>query len=148
MTLIRGSCPLYSAPKACNPSPFLSPHACALLLHYLPWCIHWKWPYTSVNMSSHCWWHPKSLTSTPFPPLWETTAPMSSSTASVVIIHYPWQCQPMTEQAPLESDFYPYSRPRTCEREGMWWGEVGSFIIHWMVDSSSVSLPHFCSCCA
>ncbi len=40
---------------------------CALLLHYLPWCIHWKWPYTSVNMSSHWWWHPKSLTSTPLP---------------------------------------------------------------------------------
>lgn len=40
---------------------------CALLLHYLPWCIHWKWPYTSVNMSSHWWWHPKSLTSAPLP---------------------------------------------------------------------------------
>lgn len=37
----------------------------ALLLHALPWCIHWKWPYTSVNMSSHWWWHPKCLTSTP-----------------------------------------------------------------------------------
>lgn len=40
---------------------------CALLLHYLRWCIHWKWPYTSVNMSSHWWWHPKSLTSNPSP---------------------------------------------------------------------------------
>lgn len=67
MTLIWGSCPLYSAPKACSPSPFLSPYMCVLLLHYLRWCIHWKWPYTSVNMSSHRWWHPKSLTSTPSP---------------------------------------------------------------------------------
>lgn len=68
MTLIWESCPLYSAPKAYSPPPFLSQNVwCALLLHYLPWCIHWKWPYTSVNMSSHWWWHPKSLTSTPLP---------------------------------------------------------------------------------
>lgn len=62
------SCPLYWAPKAYSLPPFLSLNVwCALLLHYLPWCIHWKWPYTSVNMSSHWWWHPKSLTSTPLP---------------------------------------------------------------------------------
>lgn len=45
----------------------------------------------------------------PHPPLRDASAPMNCSTLSVVIIHYPWQCQPMTEQAQFYRDFYLYS---------------------------------------
>lgn len=62
MTLIRGKLSPHSPPL-----PFSQCVMCAWLLHYLSRCIHRKWPYTSVNMSSHWWWHPKSWP--PSPPL-------------------------------------------------------------------------------
>lgn len=144
MTLIWESCPLYSAPKAYSPPPFLSLNVwCALLLHYLPWCIHWKWPYTSVNMPLHWWWHPKSLTSTPSPTLghhgtnellygfcgdYPLSLTMSANDRAGAILKW----------------FLPL-QPRTCEREGWWCGGgwklhhplAGGLFIHF---SPSVSL--------
>lgn len=148
MTLIQESCPLYSAPKACNPSPFLSPHVCALLLHYLPRCIHWKWPYTSVNMSSHWWWHPKSLTYTPSPHFGTPRHPWAALRLlwwlSIILDNVSqWQSRQHSEVIFTPTVGHVHMKGRVCDEERL---EALSSS-GWLTPHLFFSLT-FCSSCA
>lgn len=110
---------------------------CALLLHYLPWCIHIKWPYTSVNMSSHRWWHPKSVTSTPFPhrgtPQHQWAALWVLWWLSIILDNVSqWQSRHRSKVIFTPTVGHVHVR-----------GRAESSINHWMVASLSISLS-FC----
>lgn len=112
---------------------------CVLLLHYLPWCIHWKWPYTSVNMSSHWWWHPKSLTSTPSP----TVGHQSTNELLYCFCgDYPLSLTMSANDraGTILKWFLPLESATRVWEGGQVTGRGESFIIPWLVISSSISL--------